>query len=312
MAKKNIQDTGQNKTNTFVKGLNKDADPTFIGEGMWSHARNAVNNTLEGNIGTLSNEVSNVFCAEAGATLTGKKYIIGTIHLYTDKWIITNPPYLARNKCDIKTVFDKYDTNDLYKCFITSLTQKNACKGGIFIIPVGFFLSPRDIDVRCRNNFLSMYRLTKVKYFEEDVFPDTSTTVVAFSFEKSQILLTEQTVEWILMPSGKTQNFTLSAANDWIIGGDIYNLPITNPNQNIKIRRYVEGQTIKPDEQLTCLTLTALDSGKEAGRICLEYKEGYKYNAKESSRAYATLCIQGIKLSVEQQIDISTRLIHLT
>jgi hypothetical protein len=55
MAKKNIQDTGQNKTNTFVKGLNKDADPTFIGEGMWSHARNAVNNTLEGNIGTLSN-----------------------------------------------------------------------------------------------------------------------------------------------------------------------------------------------------------------------------------------------------------------
>ena len=226
---------------------------------------------------------------------------------YTDKWIITNPPYLARNKCDIKTVFDKYDTNDLYKCFITSLTQKNACKGGIFIIPVGFFLSPRDIDVRCRNNFLSMYRLTKVKYFEEDVFPDTSTTVVAFSFEKSQILLTEQTVEWILMPSGKTQNFTLSAANDWIIGGDIYNLPITNPNQNIKIRRYVEGQTIKPDEQLTCLTLTALDSGKEAGRICLEYKEGYKYNAKESSRAYATLCIQGIKLSVEQQIDISTR-----
>ena len=88
MAKKNIQDTNQNKTNTFVKGLNKDADPTFIGEGMWSHARNAVNNTLEGNIGTLSNEVSNVFCAEAGATLTGKKYIIGTIHLYTDKWII--------------------------------------------------------------------------------------------------------------------------------------------------------------------------------------------------------------------------------
>jgi hypothetical protein len=88
MAKKNIQDTSQNKTNSFVKGLNKDADPTFIGEGMWSHARNAVNNTLEGNIGTLSNEVSNVFCAEAGATLTGKKYIIGTIHLYTDKWII--------------------------------------------------------------------------------------------------------------------------------------------------------------------------------------------------------------------------------
>jgi hypothetical protein len=88
MAKKNIQDTGQNKTNTFIKGLNKDSDPTFVSEGMWTHARNAVNNTLEGNVGTLSNETSNIFCAEAGATLSGKKYIIGAIHLYSDKWIL--------------------------------------------------------------------------------------------------------------------------------------------------------------------------------------------------------------------------------
>lgn len=103
MAKKNIQDTNQNKTNTFVKGLNKDADPTFIGEGMWSHARNAVNNTLEGNIGTLSNEVSNVFCAEAGATLTGKKYIIGTIHLYTDKWVLYCSTSSIRSWCSYWT-----------------------------------------------------------------------------------------------------------------------------------------------------------------------------------------------------------------
>ena len=93
MAKKNIQDTGQNKTNTFVKGLNKDSDPTFVAEGMWTHARNAVNNTLEGGLGTLSNETSNVYCAEAGATLSGKKYIIGTIHLYSDKWIIFTVAY---------------------------------------------------------------------------------------------------------------------------------------------------------------------------------------------------------------------------
>lgn len=93
MAKKNIQDTSQNKTNTFVKGLNRDSDPTFIAEGMWTHARNAVNNTLEGGLGTLSNETSNSYCVEAGATLTGKKYIIGTIHLYSDKWIIFTVAY---------------------------------------------------------------------------------------------------------------------------------------------------------------------------------------------------------------------------
>ena len=40
--------SGQNITRTFTKGLNKDSDPTFVDEGMWTHARNAVNNTSEG------------------------------------------------------------------------------------------------------------------------------------------------------------------------------------------------------------------------------------------------------------------------
>jgi hypothetical protein len=62
---------------------------------MWTHARNAVNNTDEGNIGTLSNETSNFLCATAGATMptTGQfavanRYIIGGIQLFSDKWII--------------------------------------------------------------------------------------------------------------------------------------------------------------------------------------------------------------------------------
>jgi hypothetical protein len=93
MAKNNIQDTSKIHTNTFVKGLNKDTDPTFINEGMWPHARNAVNNTLEGNIGTLSNETSNVFCAEAGNTFNGKKYILGNIHLYANKWVVFTVVY---------------------------------------------------------------------------------------------------------------------------------------------------------------------------------------------------------------------------
>jgi len=220
---------------------------------------------------------------------------------YKDAWILTNPPYLARNKCDKKEIFDMYDTNDLYKCFITSLTKQEQCAGGIFIIPAGFFLSPRDLDVRCRNDFLSKYKLLKVKYFEETVFPDTTTTVVAFSFEKSPSLLEEQLVEWISLPSGYTRVFKMSKDNDWIIGGDIYKLPVP---AGIKVRRHVEGQKLKDNEQRTSMTLSALDSGTKDGRICLEYKEGYVYPAKECSRTYATLCIQGKTLSSEEQQKI--------
>jgi len=216
---------------------------------------------------------------------------------YTDKWVITNPPYLARNKCNQKDLFDLYDTNDLYKCFITSLTRQEPCAGGILIIPAGFFLSPRDLDVRCRHEFLSRYRLIRVNYFEETVFPDTTTTVVAFSFVKSSIL-TEQLVEWVSFPRKEKRTFMMSQTHDWIIGGDIYKLSRTNA---IKVRRHVEGQTLKQGEQLTSMTLLALDSGTQEGRIKMEYKEGYVYPAKDCSRTYATLCISGKTLSEPEQ-----------
>ena len=55
MAKKQgLQETGKVTTSSFIKGLNKDSDPSFVSEGMWTHAVNAVNNTIEGDIGTVS------------------------------------------------------------------------------------------------------------------------------------------------------------------------------------------------------------------------------------------------------------------
>lgn len=220
---------------------------------------------------------------------------------YKDSWIITNPPYLARNKCKEKEVFEKYNTNDLYKCFITSISAQNTCIGGILIIPAGFFLSPRNLDFKCRNDFLSQYKILKVKYFEETVFPDTTTTVVAFSFEKSATPLTEQSVEWISQPSGKTCLFKMSLEDDWIIGGSIYKLPVS---KIIKIRRHVKGQKLKDGEYTSSITLNALDSGTQNGRICLEYKKDYIYPAKDCSRTYATLCFNGVLLNEDNQKKI--------
>ena len=61
MAKKQ-SNTSLNQTRTFIKGLTRDTDASFIQDGMWNYARNAVNNTRQGDIGTLSNEESNVLC----------------------------------------------------------------------------------------------------------------------------------------------------------------------------------------------------------------------------------------------------------
>ena len=213
---------------------------------------------------------------------------------YENAWVITNPPYLARNKNENKELYDKYETNDLYKCFLNTLV---GCCGGILIIPAGFFLSPRDLDVRCRHNFMKQYKITKIKYFEEKVFEDTTTTVVAFHFEKSPIELTSQLVEWEL--NNETKVFDMCSEYNWIIGGDIYNI-----KGNIKVRRHVEGQALRENEQQTYITLNALDSGSEDGRISLEYKQGYIYPAKDCSRSTATLRISDIILSEKQQIEL--------
>ena len=91
MAKTNIQNTIDNQTKSFVKGLNKDSEPSYVTDGMWTHAINAMNNTAEGDVGTLSNETSNFLCGQTGATMpisVTNKYIIGAIHVFSDKWVI--------------------------------------------------------------------------------------------------------------------------------------------------------------------------------------------------------------------------------
>jgi hypothetical protein len=69
-------------TNLFSKGLNKDYNESFLGEGVWTHARNAVNNSHDGQKGVLGNEPSNLRCVQLPYTY------IGSIPLLGDEWAI--------------------------------------------------------------------------------------------------------------------------------------------------------------------------------------------------------------------------------
>ena len=69
-------------TNTPVKGMVKDIHAGYLDNKNWSHARNAINNSVDGDTGVVGNEPANILCANIPYT------IIGGIHLYGDKWII--------------------------------------------------------------------------------------------------------------------------------------------------------------------------------------------------------------------------------
>ena len=127
MAKTNIQNTTDNQTKSFVKGLNKDSEPSYVSDGMWTHALNAMNNTSEGDVGTLSNEVSNFLCATTGATMPAvatNKYIVGAIQVFSDKWLI----YTAGHNSAGQPVMSEIGLFEEDRCQYRPIVQ-DACLG---------------------------------------------------------------------------------------------------------------------------------------------------------------------------------------
>ena len=72
----------QINTNVFIKGMVKDTDSSYFDKQSWYHARNLINNSIDGDLGVVGNEPANLRCAKIPYT------IIGGIHLYGDSWVI--------------------------------------------------------------------------------------------------------------------------------------------------------------------------------------------------------------------------------
>ena len=69
-------------TQTFSGGMIKDIADSFSKKGTYNHARNAVNNSHDGEQGTLSNEPANRLLAEATYPINGYAY------MQADQWVI--------------------------------------------------------------------------------------------------------------------------------------------------------------------------------------------------------------------------------
>ena len=83
MAEEQSSPQSTNSTsNSFSKGMMKDFNESFVGEGLYTHARNAVNNSHDGQVGTIGNEPANLQCVNLPYTL------IGAIHVTDDQWAV--------------------------------------------------------------------------------------------------------------------------------------------------------------------------------------------------------------------------------
>ncbi len=224
---------------------------------------------------------------------------------YKNKIVVTNPPYLAKNKCKDKVCFDKYNVNDLYKCFMETIIADPPL-GGLIIIPLNFWCSIRDMDIQLRKRFLSKFNVHRVNVFEQSVFEDTSYTVCSILFEIKQTsgqasngqASTGQAsdIRMVFYPSKKDFIFSLDTKNNYTIGGEIYLLPM---HKEYKISRLLAGQ-----ESSSSILLKALDDdGKK--RICLSISES-PYYGKPTSRTYASINIDP-PIGIDKQKEVVSR-----
>lgn len=77
-----LQNTSSTDPRRFDKELNEDVNDFHLPPDSWTQARNAINNSITGDLGKLGNEAANLFCTQAPYP------IIGTIHIEADRWAI--------------------------------------------------------------------------------------------------------------------------------------------------------------------------------------------------------------------------------
>jgi hypothetical protein len=218
-----------------------------------------------------------------------------------EKFIITNPPYLARNKCNDKTLFDKYNTNDLYKCFIQILIHSN-CKGGIIIIPLNFLSSIRKSDVELREKFITKYNVIIINIFEEQVFDDTTYTTCSIQFEL-KCDTNEHIINCYIYPQKVSINFVLNSQNNYTIGGEIYNLKQNSMYKVDRATKLFDSQEYFTNILVKCID-DNIDSKLGLSIVNDTNKNKYIDNTPNlTARSYAILVIEP-KLNIEQQTQL--------
>jgi len=269
-----------------------------------------------------------------------KHYIDNKLVFYNDsinrpqkyKFVCTNPPYLHKNKADIKTKKKFFSNNysyfeDLYQASIYSILNT---KEGILIVPLNFLCAENSKKIR--DLFFEKFEIIKLNIFSEQVFNDTTYNVISFYFKQKSNLTDENQINATIFPENKNIHFVLKKHSNWQLGGDFINR-IKNTQNSLGVFRLTEDyiksgeyevemalQNIKDKKMFkisddikslidkNILFLRAIDTSS-GDKIKLEDIRQYGIFGlvgKNSSRNMAHLIFKN-EISIDEQIELMNR-----
>ena len=179
---------------------------------------------------------------------------------YTGLMVVSNPPYLSRNKCKHdKSVFAQWGQNDYYKCHLASLAN---CDQAIVIVPANFFC---ESSARARERLFETHSITRAKFWTEPAFDDATVSVAVFHIVKKTKPL--QDFSCLILPENTEIRMTLRRENSYLHGDTFFDY-IRNARDIVAVKTDVGMPA--PN---TNLVVGLLDNGK--------WRSGISYNTGE-------------------------------
>ena len=240
-------------------------------------------------------------------TSTIRRDTIADPPCYAEKFVLTNPPYLARNKSQDKKPYDCYGVNDLYKCFIAELTRQDAAAGGILVLPLNFWSGVRRADVALRTAFLRKYDIVRLNIFEQQMFPDTTAAVCTFQFvPRGDIIrcVTTNINVWYY-PGGEHCTWKLHMGGMAMYGGTVYAAGAVGKRAGVTVERLTNTNDTSENETYKCnIVLHAVDTNSDDKRVRLEIVSPGKRVVDRNGRSRASFLIRPLTLGAEEQQEL--------
>ena len=101
----------------------------------------------------------------------------------TNKIVVTNPPYLSKNRSNDKTIYNKWGQNDLYKCYLATLLESNVDEA-IIIQPSNFLCESRD---KARKLLFENYTITYAEHWQETIFDNVAIGIMVMHIKRGNI-----------------------------------------------------------------------------------------------------------------------------